>query len=90
MERFNRTLLAMLSLFVDKTQKDWDDHLPYVLAAYRATQHKSTGVSPNLLMFNREIDCPIDVIVGQPPGTKKNRMSHSVCSMGSDSNVGRL
>ena len=70
-ERFNRTLLAMLSLFGDKNQKDWDDHLPYVLAAYRATQHNSTGVSPNLLMFNREIDCPIDVIVGQPPGTKQ-------------------
>lgn len=61
----------MLSLFVDKNQKDWDDHLPYVLAAYRATQHNSTGVSPNCLMFNREIDCPIDVIVGQPPCTKQ-------------------
>lgn len=66
-ERFNRTLISMLSMFVDQNQQDWDDHLPYVMAAYRATQHKSTGVSPNLLMLNREIDCPIDLMVGSPP-----------------------
>ena len=66
-ERFNRTLISMLSMFVDQNQQDWDDHLPYVMAAYRATQHKSTGVTPNLLMLNREIDCPIDLMVGPPP-----------------------
>ena len=46
-ERFNRTLISMLSMFVDQNQQDWDDHLPYVMAAHRATQHKSTGVTPN-------------------------------------------
>ena len=71
MERFNRTLRSMLTCFVDKNQRDRDDHLPYVLSAYRATPHKSTGVSPNLLMFNQEIDCPIDVMVGPPPGTRQ-------------------
>ena len=71
MERFNRTLIAMLSLFVDRNQKDWGDHLPYVLSAYRDTQHKSIGVSPNLLMFNREIDCSIDVMIGPPPDTNQ-------------------
>ena len=70
-ERFNRTLKAMLTCLVDKNQRDWDDHLAYVVAAYRATTHKSTGVSPNLLMLNREIDCPIDVMVGPPPGTNQ-------------------
>ena len=66
-ERFNRTLAAMLAMFVDANQKDWDDHLPYVMAAYRATQHKSTGVSPNLLMLNRELNYPLDLMVGPPP-----------------------
>ena len=66
-ERFNRTLITMLSMFVDKNQKDWDDHLPYVMSAYRATQHRSTGVSPNLLMLNRDVDAPIDIMVGAPP-----------------------
>ena len=69
-ERFNRTLVAMLSMFVDENRSDWDDHLPYVMAAYRATQHKSTGLTPNMLMLNREIDCPLDLMVGLPPGTE--------------------
>ncbi|MEW8486835.1 MAG: hypothetical protein AB2705_16775 [Candidatus Thiodiazotropha sp.] len=54
-------------MFVDSNQKDWDDHLPYVMAAYRATQHKSSGVTPNLLMLNREINYPLDLMVGPPP-----------------------
>ena len=33
-ERFNRTLVSMLSAFVNENRKDWDDHLPYVMAAY--------------------------------------------------------
>ena len=65
-ERFNRTLAALLAMFIDANQKDWDDHLPYVMDAYRATQRKSTGVSPNLLMLNRELDYPLDLMVGPP------------------------
>ena len=69
-ERFNRTLATMLSMFVDENKTDWDDHLPYVMAAYRATQHKSTGVTPNLLMLNRELNFPLDLMVGDPPNQK--------------------
>ena len=68
-ERFNRAFVAILSMFVDENRSDWDDHLPYVMAPYSATQHKSTGLTPNLLMLNREIDCPLDLMVGLPPGT---------------------
>lgn len=35
-ERFNRTLLAMLSLFVDDNQQNWDGLLPYVMMAIEA------------------------------------------------------
>lgn len=66
-ERFNRTLIQMLSIFAKDNQKNWDDHLPYLLMAYRATEHKSTHCSPNLLMLGREIKCPIDLMVGNPP-----------------------
>lgn len=58
----------MLSMFVNENTDDWDDQLPYVMAAYRATEHKSTGCSPNLLMLNRETTCPLDLMVGHPPG----------------------
>ena len=68
-ERFNRTLVQMLSSFVNEHKNDWDDHLPYVMMAYRATMHESTKCSPNLLMLGRETTCPLDLFVGEPPST---------------------
>ncbi|XP_060600684.1 uncharacterized protein LOC132754103 [Ruditapes philippinarum] len=67
-ERANKTIVQMLSHFVSliENQTDWDDHLCYVLAAYRSTQHKSMGCTPNLLMLGNELDCPIDLMVGLP------------------------
>jgi hypothetical protein len=70
-ERFNRTLQQMLSMFVDEHQRDWDDHLPYVMMAYRTSVHESSGCTPNLLMFGREISLPIDIMVGLPPQEDK-------------------
>lgn len=43
MERFNRTLLDMLSKLCAERGSDWDDHLAYALCAYRCTPHASTG-----------------------------------------------
>ena len=68
-ERFNRTLKQMLRIFVAENPKDWDDHLPFLLMAYRATQHKSTGCTPNLIFLQREVSCPLDLMVGPPPNT---------------------
>ena len=36
-EWFNRTVKAMLSKFVNESQDDWDEHLPYVMMAYRSS-----------------------------------------------------
>ena len=66
-ECYNRSLLTMLSHFVNENHTNWDDQLPYVMAAYRATEHKSTACTPNLLMLNRETTCPLDLMVGNPP-----------------------
>ena len=57
---------VMLSAFVNEHRNDWDDHLPYVLCAYRSTIQESTGCTPNLMMFGREIHLPLDVMVGLP------------------------
>lgn len=54
-ERFNRTLTAMLAKTVEKGGQDWDEHLPFVLFAYRATQQQSTQESPFFLVYGREI-----------------------------------
>jgi len=48
-ERFHRTLNSMLAKTVQESQRDWDEKLPFVLAAYRSTVHSSTGFTPNKL-----------------------------------------
>ena len=45
-ERMNSTIQSMLSSFVNENRNDWEEHLPYVLFAYRAAIQESTGVRP--------------------------------------------
>jgi len=63
-ERFHRTLNSMLGKVVCESQRDWEDKLPFVLAAYRASPHSSTGFSPNRLFLGRETRMPIDLVMG--------------------------
>jgi len=45
-ERFNHTLIDMLAKRVERSGRDWDTQIPYVLFAYRASLQESTGESP--------------------------------------------
>ena len=65
-ERWHRTLNAMIGKVVADNQKDWDVHLPFLLCAYRSARHESTGFSPNMLIFGRELIAPIDLVCGLP------------------------
>jgi hypothetical protein len=65
-ERFNRTLTDMLSKFIEENQKDWDGFVPLMTMAYRASPHETTQLTPNKMMFGREIDLPIDIMFGKP------------------------
>lgn len=62
-ERFNRTLLCMLSLFVEENQSNWDTLLPYVMMAYRSSVHASTGYTPYKVLFGREMVLPVDIML---------------------------
>ena len=65
-ERFHRTLNSMLGKVVKETQRDWDQRLPQVMAAYRASPHSSTGYTPNRLFLGRETRMPLDLVMGTP------------------------
>ena len=65
-ERMNRTLLMMLSIQAQGEER-WDEFLPELLMAYRASVHDTTKFTPFHLMFGREIRLPIDMMFGKTP-----------------------
>ena len=60
-ERFNRTCLMMLSMFVNDRLDNCDELLPFVMHAYRTSIHESTGYSRFRLMMGEECSLPQDV-----------------------------
>ena len=60
-ERLNGTLKSMIRKFTASNQKDWDEHLPYLLFAYREVPQESTGFSPFELLYGRRVRGPLDV-----------------------------
>ena len=76
-ERFHRTLNSMLGKIVSDSQRNWDECLPAVMAAYRASPHDSTGFSPNKLFLGRENRMPLDLLMGFPDEElERNRSSN--------------
>ncbi|CAC5375779.1 unnamed protein product [Mytilus coruscus] len=69
-ERFNKTLATMLSSFVEQNQRNWDEYIPFVMMAYRASEHETTGQTPNSLMLGRELSTPLDIMYEMPPSVK--------------------
>ena len=63
-ERFHRTLNAMLGKVISESQRDWDERVPFVMMAYRASVHSSTQFTPNKLFLGRENRMPIDLVMG--------------------------
>ena len=58
-ERFHKTLISMLSRYVEKHARDWDHYLPYMLYAYRVTAQESTRESPFFLLYGRDARQPM-------------------------------
>ena len=65
-ERFNRTIEAQLSKFVDESQRDWDRYIPLLLFAYRTSVHESTKCTPAMMMKGRDLRLPVDLLFGRP------------------------
>ena len=65
-ERGNRTISHMLSAFVSDNQRDWDERINLLMLAYRSSVHETTNVTPNEMMFGRQVTLPIELIYGKP------------------------
>ena len=56
----------MLSMAVSDNERDWDQQLPTLLLAYRASKHETTGTTPFFLKFGRDQLLPEDVMYSLP------------------------
>ena len=65
-ERFNRTLLAMMATAVQERPFEWEGHLRRLCMAYNTSVHPTTGYTPFYLMFGRQARMPIDIMYGTP------------------------
>ena len=63
-ERYNQLVLNYLRSFLSGKQREWDQYLPVLGMAVRATVNRSTGFSPNMLQLGREVVMPVDIWLG--------------------------
>ena len=61
-ERLHKTLLNMLRVHIDDSQKDWDEYLAGVLFAYRTSVHSVHGKSPFEVLQIRTPRMPMDTM----------------------------
>ena len=62
-EKFNSTLINMIAKSCDVRNRDWDDHLPYLLFAYRVSAQESTKESPFFLVYGRDARVPTSTVL---------------------------
>lgn len=65
-ERFNRTLLNMLSTTAVENPFEWEDHLRPLCMAYNMSVNPTTGYTPFYLMYGRQARMPIELVHGSP------------------------
>ena len=65
-ERYNRSLIAMLSALPPHERRRWPAHLREISFVYNSTPHATTGQSPYALLFGRDARLPIDVHFSGP------------------------
>lgn len=64
-ERFNRTLEIMLSMYVENRRELWDEYLSLATFAYNTSRQESTKYTPYFLVYGRQAKLPVEqAIVG--------------------------
>ena len=63
-ERFNKTLGNALRCFITKNrQKEWDEYIDPIMMAYRNSVHRTTGQTPQFMVFGHDMVMPLDCLL---------------------------
>ena len=63
-ERFCGVVARMIRSYTDRMQRTWDVGLSLLTSAIRRTPNRSTGFSPNRMVFGTELAMPVDIVYG--------------------------
>ncbi len=61
-ERVNRTLKTAIRAYVDDKHATWDRYIPQICFALRTAPHESTGQTPSMMLYGRELDTSLDLM----------------------------
>ena len=60
-------------VFLKGKQRDWNQNLQLLAGAIRSTENRNTGYSTNMLMFGREVQHPVDLLMGTSHARGNNK-----------------
>lgn len=61
-ERVNRTLKTAIRAYVGDKHTAWEKYIPQICFALRTAPHESTGLSPSMMLYGRELETPLDLV----------------------------
>ncbi|KAK3929543.1 Transmembrane protein 245 [Frankliniella fusca] len=73
-ERLIKSLVQQLAILCRHDQHSWDLQVPLVMLSLRVAPHASTGVSPAMMMFGRDVNPPPSLARGHHPHQPVPRM----------------
>lgn len=59
----NHTIAIMISMYLTDEQTNWDEPLPFICFAYNTAKQESTGFSPFFLLYDREHNLSLDILL---------------------------
>jgi hypothetical protein len=68
-EKFNGTIVKMLSAYTGEDQKDWDQYVNLCTFAYNISSQKTTGITPHEAMFCRPATTSFSSLVNKQKAT---------------------
>lgn len=72
LERVHRTIAQIISHYVNSRHSDWNEWLPYAVAAYNSSEHSSTGHTPHQVIFGHPMRSPFERVEGKSQGQNED------------------